>query len=251
MAAHDKQYRETLEALRQLSRTELREHERAAVAPELDEIDTMLEKLEKGMVEIAAFGEVNSGKSSLLNALLGRSAFAVAATAGKTRDLARQDWSPSREIVKGFADTRLVMVDTPGINEVSGDERAAIAEATVRYADIILFVTYGDLNDVEFSALKALRALHKPIVLVVNKIDLFKRRELEETVAAIRRKVGGYDRRGRHRLRRRRPGAGPARLPQPRRQPSARSGSPARRSSRISPPGSSRSSAARARRWWR
>lgn len=191
MAAHDKQYRETLDALRQLSRTELREHERAAVAPELDEIDTMLEKLEKGMVEIAAFGEVNSGKSSLLNALLGRHAFAVAATAGKTRELARQDWSPSREVVKGFADTRLVMVDTPGINEVEGDERAAIAEATVRYADIILFVTYGDLNDVEFSALKALRQLHKPIILVVNKIDVFKRRELEETVASIRRKVGG------------------------------------------------------------
>ncbi len=191
MAAHDKQYRETLDALRQLSRTELREHERAAVAPELDEIESMLGKLEKGIVEIAAFGEVNSGKSSLLNALLGRPAFAVAATAGKTRELARQDWSPSREVVKGFADTRLVMVDTPGINEVEGDERAAIAEATVRYADIVLFVTYGDLNDVEFSAIKALRQLHKPIILVVNKIDLFKRGELEETVASIRRKVGG------------------------------------------------------------
>jgi small GTP-binding protein len=191
MAEHDKHYRETLAALRRLSGLDLRENERVAVAPELDEIDTMVEKLEHGVVEIAAFGEVNSGKSSLLNALLGRPAFAVAATAGRTRELSRQDWTPSRQESKGFADSRLVMVDTPGINEVEGDDRAAIAEATIRYADIVLFVTYGDLNDIEFSALKALRTLHKPIILVINKIDLFKRRELEETVASIRRKVGG------------------------------------------------------------
>ncbi len=191
MAGKDKQYDEILTALRQLSRTDLRESERAAVAQELDDIDTMVTKLEHGVVEIAAFGEVNSGKSSLLNALLGRPAFAVAAIAGKTRELSRQDWTPRRETIKGFADNRLVMVDTPGINEVEGDDRAAIAEATVRYADIVLFVTYGDLNDVEFSAIKALRALHKPIILVINKIDLFKQRELEQTVASIRAKVGG------------------------------------------------------------
>lgn len=190
MAGHDKQYNEILAALRKLSQTDLRDSERAAVAHELEDIDAMVNKLEHGVVEIAAFGEVNSGKSSLLNALLGRPAFAVAATAGKTRELSRQGWTPSRQTMTGIADSRLVVVDTPGINEVEGDDRAAIAETTVRYADIVLFVTYGDLNDVEFSAIKALRALHKPIILVINKIDLFKRRELEETVASIRAKIG-------------------------------------------------------------
>ena len=190
MSAHDKQYGEILTALRRLSQTDLRDSERAAVAQELDDIAAMVNKLEHGVVEIAAFGEVNSGKSSLLNALLDRPAFEVAATAGKTRELSRQGWVPNRDMMTGVADSRLVVVDTPGINEVEGDDRAAIAENTVRYADIVLFVTYGDLNDVEFSAIKALRALHKPIILVVNKIDLFKRHELEETIASIRAKVG-------------------------------------------------------------
>ena len=83
------------------------------------------------------------------------------------------------------------MVDTPGINEVAGAERATIAKETVRYSDIVLFVTFGDLNEVEFGALQALRSLSKPIVLVVNKVDLMGKRELSETLESIKRKVAG------------------------------------------------------------
>lgn len=191
MASQDKHFQDTLAGLRQLSRSDLRDDEREAVAIELDEIDLMVDKLERGVVEIAAFGEVNSGKSSLLNALLDRPAFAVAATAGKTRERRQEDWAPSRKALQGYGESKLIVVDTPGINEVEGDRRAVIAETTARYADLVLFITYGDLNDVEFSAIKALCDLHKPIILVINKIDLFRRRELEETVASVRAKVGG------------------------------------------------------------
>ena len=40
-------------------------------------------------------------------------------------------------------------------------------------ADLILFVVAGDITPVEAQALRELRAVHKPLILVFNKIDLY------------------------------------------------------------------------------
>lgn len=186
----ERHYQDTLETLRRLARsTELRAAEREAVAEDLADIDQMLGKLEEGVVEIAAFGEINSGKSSLLNALLGQPVFATSAEGGKTRERTRHEWRPDLREFHGLGDSRLVVVDTPGINEVGGLDRAVLAHKAVRYSDLVLFVTFGDLNDIEYAALRLLHELDKPIILVLNKIDLFKQRELEETLQSVRRKV--------------------------------------------------------------
>jgi hypothetical protein len=62
-------------------------------------------------------------------------------------------------------------LDTPGINEVDGAQRAALARNAAARADLILFVTDSDLNQTEYSALAELAACHKPILLVFNKTD--------------------------------------------------------------------------------
>lgn len=192
MTEPDRRYEDTLATLRRLAHShELRESEREAVAEDLRDIDTMLEKLETGMVEIAVFGEINSGKSSLLNALLGKPVFGTSAEGGKTRERTRHDWRPDLREFKGLAESRLVVVDTPGLNEVGGLDRAALAHKVVRYSDLVLFVSFGDLNDNEFAAIRMLHELDKPIILVLNKIDLFRRHELEETLVAVRGRVAG------------------------------------------------------------
>lgn len=192
MTEPDQRYTDTLSTLRRLAHsTELRESEREAVADDLKDIEAMLEKLETGVVEIAVFGEINSGKSSLLNALLGRKVFATSAEGGKTRERTRHDWRPDLKEFAGLAGSRLVVVDTPGLNEVGGLDRAVLAQKVVRYSDLVLFVTFGDLNDNELSALRLLHELDKPIILVLNKIDLFRRQELDEAHAAVRGRVAG------------------------------------------------------------
>ena len=69
--------------------------------------------------------------------------------------------------------SEIVIIDTPGINEVGGADRAQLAEVTARQADLILFVTDSDLNDTEYAALVELAAIQKPILLVFNKTDLY------------------------------------------------------------------------------
>ncbi len=172
---------DTIEALRRLSGdSRLRPAERAAIEKEMREIEDFTSKLENGRVEIAAFGEVGSGKSALLNALAGETVFAVSAEHGSTDRIAKT----------GFKNTRLVLVDTPGINEAAGELRGKLAEETVRYTDLVLFVTDGDLNRVELDAFTQFSDLHKPIVLVINKADLLGPVQIKEITESILRKVG-------------------------------------------------------------
>src|SRR5271169_358156 len=76
---------DTIEALRRLSGdSRLRPKERETIEKEMHEIEDFTSKLENGRLEIAAFGEVGSGKSALLNALAGEKIFAVSAEHGST-----------------------------------------------------------------------------------------------------------------------------------------------------------------------
>jgi small GTP-binding protein len=172
---------DTIEALRKLSAdSRLRPKERASIEKEMRDIEQFAAKLENGRVEIAAFGEVGSGKSALLNALAGEKIFAVSAEHGSTDKVAKT----------GFKNTKLVLVDTPGINEAAGELRGKLAEETVRYTDLVLFVADGDLNRVELDAFNQLCDLHKPIVLVINKADLHGPAQIREISESILRKVG-------------------------------------------------------------
>jgi len=91
--------------------------------------------------------------------------------------------------VPGLGDSQVVLVDTPGLNEVGGADRATMSREAAQRADLILFVTDSDLNETEFSALVSLADVNKPIILVFNKIDLYTRQQrsrLEEVLRDTR-----------------------------------------------------------------
>jgi small GTP-binding protein len=189
-SAQDVYHQDTIRELRRmLDASDLQEAERLEAQGDLDAIRAMLTKLEQDVVEIAAFGQVNSGKSSLLNALAGEVVFAVSAGAGETKKEAKIQW-------KELHDNRLHLVDTPGINEVDGAARTAIAEKVAHQSDIVMFVVAADINDIEQKAIADLHHLHKPIVLVLNKVDTLRPREIEETLESIKTKVLGIPRPG-------------------------------------------------------
>src|ERR1700730_5356216 len=125
---------DTIEALRKLSGdARLRPQERASIEKDMQDIEEFTAKLENGTVEIAAFGEVGSGKSALLNALAGEQVFAVSDEHGSTDKVSKA----------GFKNTRLILVDTPGINEAAGELRGKLAEGTGRSTDPATFFAAG------------------------------------------------------------------------------------------------------------
>jgi uncharacterized protein (DUF697 family)/GTPase SAR1 family protein len=85
----------------------------------------------------------------------------------------------------------LVLIDTPGINEVGGADRADLAEVTARRADLILFVCDSDLNETEYAALVELAAVQKPTILVFNKNDLYQPNEKTQLLEMLKQRTAG------------------------------------------------------------
>lgn len=144
---------------------------RAELSAEFKEIENISSKLRSGEIHIAAFGRVGVGKSSLLNALLQREVFSTSPLHGETRQEKRADWQALR-------DSHVVLIDTPGIDELDGKEREQLARTVSERSDVILMLCEGDLTDTEFQALKRLSEAGRTVLLVLNKADRYTRSEL-------------------------------------------------------------------------
>ncbi len=168
-------YREAIKAVEK-TLADLRgcpDAEREQLQKDITQLSEMYEKITTGRVEIVIFGEISTGKSALVNALIGRAVAEVDVQGGWTKQVWGTTWEGAGHRLPGLDSSEIVIVDTPGINEVGGADRAELAEITARRADLILFVTDSDLNDTEYSALVELAAIQKPIICVFNKIDLY------------------------------------------------------------------------------
>ncbi len=174
-------YKQAKTALRNLvNNLDLSPGEKLGLEAEIHDLETMLDKLESMVVQIAAFGMVGRGKSSLLNALVGEEVFVTGPLHGVTRDAQMVNWSISEEVLGTLKATlpsngqsQVELIDTPGLDEVDGETRAALAEQIAKQADLILFVIAGDMTKVEQLALSQLREVGKPIILVFNKVDQY------------------------------------------------------------------------------
>ena len=173
-ADQDRDYQDALQTVeRTLAHVRSAEpHEREELVREWNALSDMARKLEAGRVDIAVYGEVSSGKSALINALVGEYVADVNVRGGWTKEVWRVGWGVPHTI-RGLGSSQLVLLDTPGINEVNDEGRAGVALEAGRAADLILFVTDADLNAHEFEALAGLAAANKPMILVFNKKDLY------------------------------------------------------------------------------
>ena len=105
----DLNYKHAKDALGELvAALDLTPEERAGLEPEIGGLQTMLEKLEQAVVQIAVFGMVGRGKSSLLNALLGDNAFVTGPIHGVTRNIQGAAWklTPTSESGKEIGAAR-------------------------------------------------------------------------------------------------------------------------------------------------
>ena len=122
---------------------------------------------------VAVVGRPNVGKSTLFNVLAGERISIVQDTPGVTRDRIYADVS--------WLNMAFTLIDTGGIEPESKDiilsqmrEQAQIAIDT---ADVIIFMVdvRQGLVDADSKVADMLRRSHKPVILVVNKVDSFEK----------------------------------------------------------------------------
>jgi GTPase len=172
-------YHQAQNSLRDLvNKLDLNPAEKQGLETEINGLTEMLDKLDHSSVHIAAFGMVGRGKSSVLNALIGKNVFTTGALHGVTQTKEKSSWNLQSENrvsshVINYKLAQIELIDTPGIDEVDGEEREKLAKDVAQQADLLLFVISGDMTKVEFQALSQLREVGKPMILVFNKIDQY------------------------------------------------------------------------------
>jgi small GTP-binding protein len=157
---------------------------RESLAHDYDAVEAMLDKLEHGHLHLAVFGRVSTGKSSLLNALVGEERFAVSPLHGATKSSSMQPWD---EVQAGG----VYLIDTPGLDEAGGEEREALAKEVAGRSDLVIFVVDSDITETELDSLKTLLGRGRPVIVVLNKSDLFTADEQEQLLSSLRARSEG------------------------------------------------------------
>jgi len=145
---------------------------------------------------IVVVGEFNSGKSALINALLGEYVLEEGVTPTTARvTLVRWGETLSEQIVnEDFAIVtyplellkELNLIDSPGTNAIIRRHELLTTEYVPR-SDLVLFTTSADrpLTESERQFLEKILAWGKKIVLVINKADILDGQEAIEEVRAF------------------------------------------------------------------
>lgn len=122
--------------------------------------------MKSGFVSI--IGRPNTGKSTLLNTIMGEKIVIISPKAGTTRTLV--------EGIYNEGDTQIVFVDTPGIHKPvdrMGEILNYQAYYSINDVDILLFVVDSSvaLGKGDKYILEKLANVKKPVFLILNKID--------------------------------------------------------------------------------
>ncbi len=156
----------------------LRDAEAAGVdiAAAQAELQELAGRREAGSIHLCFFGEISTGKSSLIKALIPAAEVKIDIVGGSTEDIRHYRW-------RDKAGAEILLTDVPGTGgHDEGFDDLALEEA--QRAHVVLFVCDSDLTRHEADALKHLLALDKPLVLVMNKADRF---DIEEQAALMHR----------------------------------------------------------------
>jgi len=170
------------------------------VVPDLAELQLLRDALKQldDLFLVVVVGEFNSGKSSVINALLGNK-FLAEGILPTTNEISILKYSedPSQldrldqqsdGLYVRYLPAQLLkemnIVDTPGTNVIL-ERQQRLTEEYVPRADLVLFVMSADrpFSESEVRFLEYIRQWRKKVVFVVNKVDML---EGDEQVAEVR-----------------------------------------------------------------
>ncbi|MFK8032133.1 MAG: GTPase [Gammaproteobacteria bacterium] len=145
------------------------------------ELNKLAQRRADESVYVAFFGEISSGKSSLIKTLLEdtQNNIEVSVRGGSTRRVQeyRADNFPG-----------WVFSDVPGLNEVDAVlDELALDEA--RRAHLVVYVCDSDITRSEFNQVSDLVEFEKPVIVVVNKSDLMTSTEQQAVKGKIRERL--------------------------------------------------------------
>ena len=142
-----------------------------------------MSEFKSGFVTI--IGRTNVGKSTLINLLVGEK---VAAIANKVQT--------TRTAIKGIVNrpnSQIIFTDTPGIHKPKHKLNETMVETSftsLKDADVILFLIEANSKEIgrgDNRIIEKIKEANKKTILIINKIDLVKKKELLNLIELYRK----------------------------------------------------------------
>jgi len=156
------------------------------------------------MIKVAIIGAENVGKSTLMNILLGKKVSETAEIPGTTKSTIRKTFGKIKipKTMKnpfGGAD-EFVLIDTAGLFDPQYEFRGKVLSEE-KFREILDEITSADIIihmiDAQYGLHRGMEKLHhllkfryeKPIIVVINKIDLVPRERVEELKQIVKKRL--------------------------------------------------------------
>nr|WP_081775438.1 GTPase Era [Lachnospira multipara] len=135
---------------------------------------------------VTFIGRPNVGKSTLMNNIIGQK---IAITSNKPQ-------TTRNRIQTVYTDERgqIVFVDTPGIHKAKnklGEYMVNAAERTIKDVDVICYLVEPKafIGEAESKIIERLKNCKKPIILIINKVDMIKKEEVLPVIDMYRKEL--------------------------------------------------------------
>ena len=149
------------------------------VSAAVHEIKEQQRRKQSGEVYIAIFGEISTGKSSLVRALLPNADLQRDPRGGTTRNISHYRWQAN-------SGDSVIIADLPGFNLDGNPE--ILEEA--RRAHLVVFLCDSDISRSQMEQLNNLLSIQKPLLVALNKMDRFAASESRQIAENISHRTG-------------------------------------------------------------
>ena len=163
--------------------TEITNYEKCVLNDEIITFNQQLFRLKEKIIRIGVYGKSGVGKSSICNKILQEKIFQTSVLNGSEKSIYSKEFYLKNNFIKSVE-----LFDFPGFDICNTNNKKGEIQG-LKTLDLILFVTSGDLNRQELDKLLCLIKQGKNIIIIINKIDIWGREEINIIKENIRKKL--------------------------------------------------------------
>ena len=162
---------------------DLTNYEKSNLNNEIISFNQQLFRLKEKKFKIGIYGKSGVGKSSILNLLLNKNEFKTSIINGSTKNIERREWPLKHQKLRSIE-----LIDCPGFDSCNIKDLEK-NYSQINSSELILFTVAGDINRSEVSEINSFIKNGKKIILILNKIDIWDRHDLNNIFKNIRLKL--------------------------------------------------------------
>ncbi len=163
--------------------TELTNYEKCILNNEIITFNQQLLRLKEKIIRIGVYGKTGVGKSSISNKILQEEFFQTGILNGSTKSTYSKEFDLKNNFINSVE-----LFDYPGF-DICNPNKEKEEILHLMALDLIFFATSGDLNRQELDQLLWLIKQGKNITIIINKIDIWGRKQIQTITENIRKKL--------------------------------------------------------------